>query len=126
MCALALALGHLMPVSPPPTEAPVVRAAPPPMSDEVTTNTGLSPTGSALWGGEQDGGIAVLARPFPQKPYKGQRLPPCKPRVEVEIMGACWIPHLLKAPCPEELYEHQGQCYTASMIPPRPPQAVEP
>ena len=46
-------------------------------------------------------------------------------RIEVEIMGACWVPHELKAPCPEELYEYQGKCYTTSMLPPPEPRALE-
>ncbi len=74
--------------------------------------------------GTADGGPPTLAHPFPSKPYKGQKRPPCTPRVEVEIMGACWVPHKLKAPCPEELYEYKGECYTTSMLPPPSPQSL--
>jgi len=123
--ALVFALLRPAPVSPPPVSpeslAGTVSA---PISQEVPTNTELFPTGSSLWELEADGGPSVLARPFPSKPYKGQRRPPCKPRVEVEIMGACWVPHMLTSPCPEDLYEHQGRCYTASMQPPAPPQSL--
>lgn len=54
---------------------------------------------------------SVLARPLPHEPFKGQKRPPCWRTSEVELIGACWTPHELKAPCPEELYEYQGKCY---------------
>jgi hypothetical protein len=110
---LVCALLRPAPVSPPP-EGPWASAAPTPMRHEVPTDSELGPTGTLFWDAV-DGGAAAIARPFPSKPYPGQRRPPCKPRLEVEIMGACWVPHELKAPCLEELYEYQGKCYTASM-----------
>ena len=123
-CLLLLTLLRLPPEAPPPNDpTPLAQAAPEPPSDEVPTDTLRPPTGSWIWGTE-DGGVPVLARPFPSKPYKGQRRPPCKPHIEVEIMGACWVPHKLKAPCPEELYEHQGECYTASMASPPLPRSL--
>jgi hypothetical protein len=127
VCALALVLGRHAPVSPPPSASePRVSVAPAPMRHEVTVDTEAPPTGNGLLLEAADGGAPALAHPFPRKPYKGQRRPPCNPRVEVEIMGACWIPHELKAPCPEELYEYQGKCYTTSMQPPPTPQSVGP
>ncbi|MFY0570895.1 hypothetical protein ACN28E_44665 [Archangium lansingense] len=99
-------------------------AVPAPVSLEVQTNGAVPSTGNSFWGAT-DGGPSAIAHPFPRKPYKGQRRPPCKPRIEVEIMGACWVPHELKAPCPEELYEYQGKCYTTSMLPPSLPQSIE-
>jgi hypothetical protein len=111
-------------VSPPPEgPAPLASAAPTPLSYEVPTDTVLPLTGHSLRGAA-DGGPPVLAHPFPRKPYKGQKRPPCTPRIEVEIMGACWVPHELKAPCPEELYEYQGKCYTTAMLSPPPPQSL--
>jgi len=62
--------------------------------------------------------------PLPRKPYKGQKRPPCTPWVEVKINGGCWVPHLLKAPCPEELFAYQGQCYTTAMLAPPTPQSL--
>jgi hypothetical protein len=124
MGALVFALLRPAPVSPPPEgRAPWADAAPTPMSREVPTDTGIPLTGHSLRGAA-DGGPAVLAHPFPSKPYKGQKRPPCTPRIEVEIMGACWVPHELKAPCPEELYEYQGKCYTTAMLPPKEPQSL--
>ncbi|REG31760.1 hypothetical protein ATI61_10584 [Archangium gephyra] len=122
-CALVFALLLQSPLSQPPGGPdPLARAAP--VSDEVPTDVEIPLTGHSFWD-IADGGAPVLAHPFPRKPYKGQRRPPCKPRIEVEIMGACWIPHELKAPCPEELYEYQGKCYTTSMLPPQLPQSIE-
>lgn len=103
----------------------MARVEPAPMSNQIPTDTAVPLTGNAIVG-VGDGGVPALAHPFPRKPYKGQKRPPCTPRVEVEIMGACWVPHKLTAPCPEELYEYQGQCYTTSMLPPPTPQSVEP
>ncbi|HEX5752233.1 MAG TPA: hypothetical protein VFZ09_38830 [Archangium sp.] len=112
-------------MSPPPDSAdPLVRAAPAPMGQEVPTDTVLPLTGHSLRSAT-DGGPSPIAHPFPRKPYKGQKRPPCTPRIEVEIMGACWVPHDLKAPCPEELYEYQGKCYMAAMLPPPEPRSIE-
>jgi hypothetical protein len=125
VCALVFALARQAPVSQPPIGPdPVVRVEPAPMSQEVPTDIEIPLTGNSLWD-SADGGPSAISHPFPRKPYKGQRRPPCKPRIEVEIMGACWVPHELKAPCPEELYEYQGKCYTTSMLPPPQPQSIE-
>jgi len=123
---LAFALGRYVPVSPPPGgPEPVASVAPAPMNDEVPTDTRVPSSGHSLRGFE-DGGTLVLAHPFPSKPFKGQKRPPCTPRIEVEINGGCWVPHELKAPCPEELFEHQGKCYTTAMLAPRVPQSIGP
>lgn len=62
----------------------------------------------------------------PQEPFKGQKRPPCTRYVEVELIGACWGPHELKAPCPDVLYEHQGKCYVPLFSAKPPPSALEP
>ncbi|WP_309889904.1 hypothetical protein [Archangium sp.] len=59
-------------------------------------------------------------------PFKGQKRPPCSPRSEEEINGGCWVPHELKAPCPEDLFEHKGKYYTTAMLAPRWPQSLGP
>jgi hypothetical protein len=66
----------------------------------------------------------VLARPLPKEPYKGQKRPPCTRYTEVELVGACWMPHELKAPCPESLHEHQGKCYVPAFSAKPPPQSL--
>ncbi|MFY0529030.1 hypothetical protein ACN28I_39680 [Archangium gephyra] len=124
LCALVFALLWQAPLSPP-ADGPdrLARASPASVSEEVPTDTMIPLTGHSLRA-PADGGPLVLAHPFPRKPYKGQKRPPCTPRIEVEIMGACWVPHELKAPCPEELYEYQGKCYTTSMLPQPLPQSI--
>ncbi|PTL75563.1 hypothetical protein [Vitiosangium sp. GDMCC 1.1324] len=125
VCTLLFALVLLSPESQPSGgPPPVTRAEPAPMSAEVPTDTAIPLTGNSLRG-IADGGVPALAHPFPRKPYKGQKRPPCTPRIEVEINGGCWVPHKLKAPCPEELYEHQGECYTTAMLPPPEPRSLE-
>ena len=124
--ALAFALGLLVPMSPPPsgTES-VASVAPAPMSHEVPTDTTLPPEGMSFRE-MVDGGQPVIAYPFPAKPYKGQKRPPCTPRIEVEINGGCWVPHELKAPCPEQLHEYQGKCYTVAVTSQPLPQSFGP
>jgi hypothetical protein len=117
---------HRAPASlPPKSPDSVASVEPAPMSDAIPTDTAVTPTENARVGLE-DGGIPALARPLPSKPYKGQKRPPCTPRVEVEINGGCWVPHELKAPCPEQLHEYQGKCYTITLQPQPLPQSVEP
>jgi hypothetical protein len=124
VCALLFALVRQASLSQPPDGPDALAgAAPAPESHEVPTDTTVPFTGNSLWG-TADGGPSAISHPFPRKPYKGQRRPPCNPRIEVEIMGACWVPHKLKAPCPEELYEYKGECYTTSMLPQPLPQSL--
>jgi hypothetical protein len=68
----------------------------------------------------------VLALPLPREPFKGQKRPPCTRYVQVELVGACWVPHELKAPCPGELYENQGKCYLPVFATKPPPQSLGP
>jgi hypothetical protein len=125
MCALAFTLLHLAPESPPPiSPEPMAKDMPAPPSNVVPTNTWVPLSELPLLDPTDGGPPALSTNPLPSKPFKGQRRPPCKPRVEAEINGGCWVPHELKAPCPEDLYEHQGKCYTASAQPQRPPQSL--
>ncbi|WP_245815021.1 hypothetical protein [Cystobacter ferrugineus] len=71
-----------------------------------------------------DAGQSVLARPLPREPFKGQKRPPCTRYAEVELVGACWLPHELKAPCPDVLYEHQGKCYSPAFSAKQPPSSL--
>jgi hypothetical protein len=93
LCVLAFALGRYVSVSP-------------------STVTGMPDPGNDGWladGTSQ--GEPVLARPLPREPVEGQKRPPCTRDTEVELIGACWVPHEMKAPCSENLYEHQTECY---------------
>ncbi|MCY1078763.1 hypothetical protein [Archangium lansingense] len=124
VCALVFAFARLALMSQPPSsrDSQVV-TEPMPQRHEVPTDTWGPLTEMSLLS-STDGGLPVLSRPLPSKPYHGQKRPPCKPRVEVEINGGCWVPHMLKAPCPEDLFEYKGQCYTVSMQPPPTPQSL--
>ncbi|WP_309896042.1 hypothetical protein [Archangium sp.] len=124
LCVLAFTVGRHAPVSPSTSgPEPVVSVAAATLSDEVATDTAVPLTGHSFKEFE-DGGVAALAHPFPSKPFKGQKRPPCSPRSEVEINGGCWSPHKLTAPCPEDIFEYKGQCYVTVMLPPRTPQSL--
>jgi hypothetical protein len=119
VCALLFALVRLAPVSQPPS------APPAPMSHEEPTAAEVpSPIARGLVDTTTPQGQTVLSRPLPKEPYKGQKRPPCTRYTEVELIGACWIPHRLKAPCPESLHEHQGECYVPAFSAKPPPQSL--
>jgi len=115
--ALLLALVLRASVSPAPSTPP---AAP---RYEVPTETWTSDFRAGL-AGTTDAGQSVLTRPLPKEPFKGQKRPPCTRYTEVEMVGACWMPHKLKAPCPEDLFEHQGECYVPSFSAKPPPSSL--
>ena len=118
-CALLFALVCLAPMSQPPSgPEPLAGTAPGPMDPDPYFSSSLLDT--------TDAGESVLARPLPSEPFKGQKRPPCNRNVEVELIGACWTPHELKAPCPDELFEYQGKCYLPGFSAKPPPQSFEP
>jgi hypothetical protein len=117
VCALLFALVRLAPMSQVPS------ALPTPMSHGVLMATGTSDFDAWLsdtTSPEQ----TVLARPLPKEPLKGQKRPPCTRYTEVELVGACWAPHKLKAPCPDTLFEYQGECYLPSFSAKPPPSSL--
>jgi hypothetical protein len=124
---LLLALVRLASVSPPPSGSEPFVTSFAPMDQEVLTEDWNpdQPTHGGLVD-TADAGESVLARPLPREPFKGQKRPPCTRYAEVELVGACWLPHELKAPCPDVLYEHQGKCYSPAYSAKPPPQSVEP
>ncbi|MFY0527555.1 hypothetical protein ACN28I_31910 [Archangium gephyra] len=115
--ALLLALVRLAPVSQPPS------APPAPLSHEVPTAV-ETPDFRAWLADTTPPGQPVFARPLPKEPFKGQKRPPCTRYTEVELVGACWAPHKLKAPCPEDLFEYQGECYLPSFSARPPPSSL--
>jgi serine/threonine protein kinase len=72
--------------------------------------------------------ILSLGRPMPSKPFPGQRRPPCEPRVEREIIGACWIGPLgdEKPPCGNKMFDYEDRCYLASFNEARQPTSNQP
>jgi hypothetical protein len=117
VCALLLALVRLAPESQPPS------ARPAPLSQEVPTAVETSDFDAWL-SDIIPQGQTVLARPLPKEPFKGQKRPPCTRYTEAELVGACWAPHELKAPCPDTLFEYQGKCYLPSFSARPPPSSL--
>ncbi|HYO54145.1 hypothetical protein [Archangium sp.] len=115
--ALLFALVRLASVSQPPS------APPAPMSHGVPTAPGTSDFNAWL-ADTTPPGQTVFARPLPKEPFKGQKRPPCTRYAEVELVGGCWAPHKLKAPCPETLFEHQGECYIPAFSAKPPPSSL--
>jgi serine/threonine protein kinase len=65
--------------------------------------------------------LARIGREIPHEPMKGQRKPPCIPRREKEIRGACWVRiGDMEAPCGND-FEWEGRCYIPSLITARQP-----
>ncbi|QRO01218.1 hypothetical protein JRI60_20395 [Archangium violaceum] len=124
--ALLFALVHLAPVFQPPSGPGLVANAPPPLMrhDVLAMTETPDPRYSAWLENTTPQWQSVLARPLPREPFKGQKRPPCTRRVEVELVGACWGPHKLTAPCPDELFEHQGECYAPIFSARPPPQSL--
>jgi hypothetical protein len=116
-CALLFAWVRLAPMSQPPSapSAPTGHGGP--------TAAGTSDFDAWL-ADTTPQGQTVLARPLPKEPFKGQKRPPCTRYTEVELVGACWAPHELKAPCPETLFEYQGKCYLPSFSAKPPPSSL--
>lgn len=68
-------------------------------------------TDGDVWGGAlQLGEKATKALP-------GQKKPPCAPRREREVAGACWVPHLERPPCPEGTYEGVSRGEALCLLP---------
>jgi hypothetical protein len=112
---------------PPDGPAPMTRVEPAPVSDEVPTATEKPAPFANGWLAEATPQEQpALALPLPSEPFKGQKRPPCSRYVQVELVGGCWVPHELKAPCPDELYEHKGKCYLPIFATKPPPQSLGP
>lgn len=55
-----------------------------------------------------------------------QKKPPCLPRTERELFGACWALHGEKPPCPDGTFEANGSCFMPVVAPVRAPTSVTP
>ena len=117
VCVLLFALVRLSPVSQPPSTPPA------PLSPEALTSTETSDFNAWLADTPLQG-QPMFGRPLPKEPFEGQKRPPCTRYTEVELVGACWAPHKLNAPCPDELFEHQGECYMPSFSAKPPPSSL--
>ena len=126
VCALLFALVRLPSVSQPPSAPEPLASAPPAPGSHEEPAAGENPD-TPTHGGlvdTADAGQSVLTRPLPREPFKGQKRPPCTRYAEVELVGACWLPHELKAPCPDVLYEHQEECYSPAFSAKQPPSSL--
>ncbi|EAU64467.1 protein kinase [Stigmatella aurantiaca DW4/3-1] len=65
--------------------------------------------------------VSTLGLPLPEKPFPGQRKPPCEPRFETAIRGACWVGLKMKPPCGNNAFDWEGECYIPSANAPRQP-----
>jgi hypothetical protein len=74
-----------------------------------------------------DGTPRAVGLPMPDKPFEGQRTPPCTRHGEVEIRGGCWY-ELARAspPCKEDAYDWNRACYLPSYPPRRQPTSQPP
>ncbi len=123
--ALLCVLARLAPVSQSSSDPePVASTASAPTGHDVpaTETPAHSSSGTLVDTTPQE--ESVLARPLPREPFKGQKRPPCTRYAEVELIGACWTPHKLKAPCPDVLYEYQGECYVPAFSAKPPPSSL--
>jgi hypothetical protein len=58
---------------------------------------------------------------MPDRPFPGQRKPPCNRKGEVELRGGCWYELArVKAPCEDDAYDYKGACYLPSFPVQRP------
>jgi len=122
--ALIFVLVRPAPVSPPPVGPDALAGSAPTSSGGEVLATDGGPdilSNGTLY---DTPSLGVLARPLPREPFKGQKRPPCTRYAEVELVGACWVPHKLKAPCPDSLYEHKEECYLPIFSAPPPPQSL--
>lgn len=54
--------------------------------------------------------VFAIGLPMPKTPLPGQKKPPCAPRSEVVVRGACWSILRIDPPC-DAAYELEGRCY---------------
>jgi predicted Ser/Thr protein kinase len=78
-----------------------------------------------------DGAGQTVAAPMPEKPFPGQRKPPCNRTGEVAIRGGCWYAlRDARPPCKEEgkeeAYAWDGACYGPSFSTQRQPTSSPP
>ena len=122
VAALLITLVHMS--SPPDCPAPLAEATPAPTSHEEPADTARPEPFTSAIDDTTPQEQTLVARPLPREPFKGQKRPPCNRHTEAELVGACWMPHEIKAPCPNALFEHQGKCYAPVFSAQPPPQSL--
>jgi len=74
-----------------------------------------------------DSAPSAIGLHMPDKPFPGQRTPPCNRNGEVEVRGGCW--YALRdatLPCREDAYDWNGACYLPSYPARRQPTTQQP
>lgn len=71
---------------------------------------------------------AAIGREMPKQPFPGQKKPPCEPRTQRVINGACWVGPIrnAKPPCGNDYYDGEDGCYVPLIASPRQPTAEQP
>lgn len=85
----------------------------------------------AIWSVDTRGpdawwGVSTASRKLPSRPFPEQKRPPCLERLERELVGGCWMPHLESPPCPAGTFEGQGMCLTPVRVAHRTPTSFTP
>lgn len=83
--------------------------------DTVAVGDTVSAAAVTLAPMHTDGSAPVIGLPMPEKPFPGQRTPPCTRHGEVVIRGGCW--YALRdalPPCKEDAYDWNAACYLPS------------
>jgi serine/threonine protein kinase len=102
------------------------------VTDEYPPLTNPEERGAEVWRpGGPGRGAGCLGLPMPEKPFPGQRTPPCNKMGEVAIRKGCWFRIAdAKPPCKEvgkeDAYDWQGACYLPSYPPWRQPTSHPP
>ncbi len=89
-------------------------------------DSAMSPSNAIPAPEPQGDKVPALSRPLPEKPLPGQRQPPCTPRTEIVLRGACWVEIVVKPPCGNTAYEWEGKCYFPAFISGRQPTSNPP
>jgi hypothetical protein len=90
-------------------------------------DSAMSPAISILAPEPQGESVPKLARPLPEKPFPGQRQPPCNPSIETVLRGACWLCLAKKKPpCGNTAHDWEDMCCIPSFNAPRQPTSNPP
>lgn len=112
-----LAFAACLLLAPRPSPAPIPTTTPP-----------IPAIPAPVWAVNMSDGAAMSWRPMERAtgPLKGQKRPPCDKSMEVEYVGACWVPHRTPPPCPPRLFEGDGVCLVPVVAAQSPPVTLRP